>query len=327
MEKTRIPLPDYESHPGYGRCFPKVPLKKKLQAVGKLAPRFWQVLVKDVRLSLRSHPRPYEGTRQEAFEALRENGVFTFRLSDDEKVRLRALTLEAVAQVRKKRRKRNPKRLAVENSLVRLANPEDTETPIYRCISDILENLDIFALAKSYWGLDFRIHTVNLQINEATDGGIANVFPDLGLSPPPSYYAHMDTNVRSIKALIYLNEVTEENGPFRYVEGSHKADMSRFERCLRKASDLAGFDSTQPAARELFMALPSWLRRKANFGNDLLGETPETRHFFSRERLFTTQAGDFIVFDNHGIHRGAIFKSGERQMIQITLLPVRASAG
>jgi hypothetical protein len=114
--------------------------------------------------------------------------------------------------------------------------------------------------------------------------------------------------------------VGPKQGPFRYVMGSHRHRRSLAERVLRSAVDYAGLSARSPAARARFRALPRWLQRKADFGTDLAPGSREAEALLAREHVFTTPGdGHLIVFDNDGIHRGALIESGRRRMLQIQL--------
>lgn len=321
MELTRIPSLDYGAHPAYGGKLPRPSLEERASALRALLPHFFSYYWRDLKLSIRARKQEYTGPHPQKAAELAEAGITAFKIRREYKDQLIALTRQTAKELRERRSKRPARKLAVENSAERIAALNQPQTPIYQLVKKILEDVDFSGIAKSYCGFNLEPKLVNLQINDYRDGGIAGVFPDMNQSPPSTYYAHIDTGVKTLKVLIYLNEVTEDNGPFRFFEGSHRFKMSRFERSLRKACDIAGFESTNEDVRRRFMALPSILRRKANFGNDLLDGSAEASALLSTERLLTSDQGDLLLFDNNGVHRGAIFKSGERELVQISFLP------
>lgn len=311
----RIPSPDYDSHSAYGGML-SPSWKTRITALRKVTPPLLSLWWKDALLSLKRKP-----SAGKASPALEREGITTFRIPEEQKKKLLALLEEDIRALREKRTKIAPAKRGVENCVTRIADPRNPTHEVLLLVEAILTELGIFEIGRAYHGFDLRIKAVNLQINDAQDGGIANVFPDLKAAPPSTYYAHIDSTLGTLKVLIYLTDVKKENGPFRYFVGSHRLEMGRFERCLRKACDLAGLDSTRKEARELFLAMPKPLRKKANFGNDLTNDSPEARALLAKERAVTSDAGDLILFDNNGIHRGAIFEAGERQMLQISLVP------
>lgn len=101
--------------------------------------------------------------------------------------------------------------------------------------------------------------------------------------------------------------------------GSARLQTGWFEGIVRRAVDRSGLSGYAASTRELFMALPKPLRRKCTFGSDLIDGTPDVAALVAAEHHFTSADGDAILFDNLGIHRGALVTEGERQMMVITL--------
>ena len=92
---------------------------------------------------------------------------------------------------------------------------------------------------------------------------------------------------RFSKAMIYLNDVCQENGPFQYLEKSHKIrNIVRFNHVLKKNYSEKWFhnDEINLASIKLNMKI----------------------------RTITASAGDLIIFDGTGVHRGKPLLSGER---------------
>jgi hypothetical protein len=87
--------------------------------------------------------------------------------------------------------------------------------------------------------------------------------------------------------------------------------------------DLSQLDSISRETRELFLGLPSFLQKKCAFGYDLVDSDDGAQFLLAREKAFTSKAGNLILFDYNGIHRGGMVKSGERRMLQIQLEPVK----
>jgi len=89
------------------------------------------------------------------------------------------------------------------------------------------------------------------------------------------------------KAMIYLNDVDEKNGAFQYLEKSHHLfNIIKINNHLKKISSDKWFDN-----REIEES-----SKKLNLKINTL----------------SANAGDMILFDATGIHRGMPLKSGER---------------
>jgi hypothetical protein len=126
---------------------------------------------------------------------------------------------------------------------------------------------------------------------------------------------HIDGVTGCLKCIIYLNHVGERNGPFCYVPGSNRLKMGAFDAIVRRTVDRAGFATSEPAMRQLFMALPAFARRKGSFGDDLLDGSPNAERLLRAEIRFTSNLGNVAAFDNLGIHRGGLVQEGERRAI------------
>ena len=88
---------------------------------------------------------------------------------------------------------------------------------------------------------------------------------------------------------------------------------------VRRTNDRAGLSAPHPKSRRLFSALPMALQKKAKFGDDLIGDSPEINGLLERERSFTSRDGDLIVFDENGVHRRGLHDQGTRWALQIRL--------
>ena len=82
------------------------------------------------------------------------------------------------------------------------------------------------------------------------------------------------------------------------------------ERTIRKANDVSNFDAVNKEENKiLFKNLPSTFQKKANFGNDILAnQSSNAKKLLKLENTGGGKFGDGILFDNSGVHRGAIFE-------------------
>ena len=67
------------------------------------------------------------------------------------------------------------------------------------------------------------------------------------------------------------------------------------------------------------MALPRFLQMKAAFGADILPGTADERLLTAAEYRWLSSDGEVCIFDNLGIHRGALIEDGERRAFFVTL--------
>lgn len=102
---------------------------------------------------------------------------------------------------------------------------------------------------------------------------------------------HRDSLGFQFKAMLYLSDVTMDNGPFQYFRGSHK----RFYKIRNYIADLSqGFSDIVRYSDEHVAKLPQ---------EDLV--------------TCTAKAGDLVLFNSSGVHRGMPTKSGVRYALTI----------
>jgi hypothetical protein len=107
---------------------------------------------------------------------------------------------------------------------------------------------------------------------------------------------HFDGVDKRFKAFVYLADVTERNGPFEYLRGSHRLDAWKFRRFYR------------------------WHKTRGPIPRS--GDLYDNSHFLGAEgdevlaryrRLTVTgTAGTMFLFDGRGIHRGRTLDEGTR---------------
>lgn len=175
----------------------------------------------------------------------------------------------------------------------------------------------ILSSVRNYLGSRAEVRGVAIQINDEHDRFWRAHFDDHGLPIPSTVFFHIDNTYGVVKAIFYLSEVGDENGPFSYVPGTHRADVGWFEALILRAVDI--WIDVYPQERHLFEALPRPLRRKAKFGDDLRPGDPRGQWLLDHERVMTSKDGDVFVFDVKGVHRGGMVRKGERRIIQVMM--------
>jgi hypothetical protein len=102
---------------------------------------------------------------------------------------------------------------------------------------------------------------------------------------------HRDAHGFQYKSILYLSDVTEMNGPFEYLPGSHKRWRATFDTMI---GDLPPAPKTryEPAAVE---------RLVGRFGIKM--------------RSFPGRAGTLLLVNSSGIHRGRPLRSGTRHAL------------
>jgi len=168
--------------------------------------------------------------------------------------------------------------------------------------------LDVFS---AYSGERLGLLRLAVQVNTARETRLK--YGEIDASGAPrlkTAYFHVDSNEwPQVKALIYLSDVELDQGPFRFVKGSHRL-MGDFEALVRKTNDRL----RQPPVR--FLALPPEFRQHASFGDYIDETTPGAAGLLADEVVVCDGGSDLILFDNNGVHRGGFVRSGHRFMLQ-----------
>ena len=129
---------------------------------------------------------------------------------------------------------------------------------------------------------------------------------------------HIDPKEDVIKAMIYLNDITMDDGPFSYVEKSHRWIYDDVQNIFGRAISTGSYCHT-PESRAAVFGLPSYLRVSHNFGRVLLDDDPMQQKILEQEKFMTSDKANCCVFDPAGMHRGGICKKGTRIALQILM--------
>ena len=108
---------------------------------------------------------------------------------------------------------------------------------------------------------------------------------------------HRDHHFELFKIMIYLSDVSEDNGPFSYLEGSHT-----------KLSQLL-----------CLLIFKLFSKKTTRYSQTLIKYVKII--FRYRQKTFTGKKGTCIVFNSSGLHRGLEIKSGERLALTAYIYP------
>ena len=109
---------------------------------------------------------------------------------------------------------------------------------------------------------------------------------------------HRDSFFNQFKAIVYLTDVTEENGPFEYITRSHLI--------VQKLSDHRRY------------GIPLETRIDDALVTRLIADDPD------RHRIFTASMGTLLLADTTGIHRGMPLEAGQRFALTNYYFPGKA---
>lgn len=158
----------------------------------------------------------------------------------------------------------------------------------------------------------------------------------LGLSrPPKTLYAHIDETISCPKAIVYLSDVTEHQGPTGCYPGAYEAmELNPLQEIIGRVLGVVGGRPGSPLKdyygkqyhqsvnsenfRRHFMRLPECLRFNSHMGWDVLPGSELESHLIANEHKMIGPAGTFIAFDGARLlHRGGLIQAGERVALQV----------
>ena len=190
---------------------------------------------------------------------------------------------------------------------------------LFAAVEATLTRSGILDGVSAYIGRPASLIDVNPQINDPSDDFWRRIFPDQPTAERPVAYMHRDATGGDVKAILYMSDVSAENGPFAYAIGTQMVHSGRVGDWIEQTNDQSSFSGTGLLNRSRFAALPAILRRKCAFGNDVLPDTEISQRFLGAEWSITAPRGSIVLFDTKGFHRGGMVKQGERLVLTCVL--------
>jgi FkbM family methyltransferase len=204
-------------------------------------------------------------------------------------------------------------------------------------LADYCRKEGVLDAVSAFYGVEFSKVGYSLHISHPGDSWY-HVYDDLNLPVAKTAQMHYDLGYEVPKAMVYLNDVTEEEGPFSLIPGSHQWPDLGFWLSLRKqwtialqqyAKDkgLPSFSANSSpfrhaAVRSAFASMPTEIRSTGHPGDHILDDSALSKELLAKEIKITGAAGTLAVFaGGHTIHRGGIARSGERWALQVCFWP------
>ncbi len=162
------------------------------------------------------------------------------------------------------------------------------------------------------------------------------LFDDLTITPTRTTQFHYDMEYAIPKAMLYLNDVGPEEGPFGFCQNPPQANIKGFRLCLAKEviSSISDFVLAKgqldvgkplwrsPLARRILASLPTPIRQISIPADFFFDDTELSEALLGSETQVTGKAGLFTIFTGgHLLHRGGLVKSGERHALQVCFYP------
>ena len=210
--------------------------------------------------------------------------------------------------------------------------------PTVRAMRDVLNRefkaLGVLDAVSAYTGRRNRVLGLALELSVPQASWWNNAIEGLE-RPPKTLYAHLDEAISYPKSIVYLSDVTEDNGPTSCYQGAYEAmNLNPLKEMIGRVVGIVGTRSGSPLReyyskqyhqsmnsekfRRHFMRLPESLRFNSHMGWDVAPESELENTLVSNEKHMTGPAGTFIIFDGARLlHRGGMVKEGERLALQV----------
>ena len=189
---------------------------------------------------------------------------------------------------------------------------------IVKLVNEMFQSNGILQGASKYnKGQNLQVKNVVLHIAKPTDENYKQFLYDCK-TVTKTTNLHIDPKENVMKAMLYLNDITEDDGPFSYVEKSNRWIYDDLQNIFGRAISTGSYCHTTDSRAVVFQ-LPKQLRISHNFGRCLLDGSEQQEMILEKEKLFTSDKGNLCVFDPAGMHRGGICKSGTRIALQILM--------
>ena len=225
---------------------------------------------------------------------------------------------------------------AKENKLKRSdlsVNRGETIDQINKMIGKEFREQGIFEIVSNYVGIKYETVGVSLELSvEGSSWWKNNHTSSL---TPKTMYAHLDESIYAPKSIIYLSDVSAQNGPTSSFTGIYEkfANNPLQDALGRVIGNVGNRDNSELKSfydkpyhqsfasekfRRHFMRLPSELRFNSHLGWDILPGTSLENLMVTSEEVLTGCAGTFVVFDGSMLlHRGGLIEKGERIVLQV----------
>ena len=173
-------------------------------------------------------------------------------------------------------------------------------------------------LIKYFKGVYPKLVYFQIHINQANDEYVFK-HSDFDSFDDEVNFFHVDTNLNTLKAMIYLTEVNDEkDGAFEYVLGSHKLFNAQ-DFVKRKVLRKIGAYRRDNIGKKIILSIPESYRVKNEFSD--FSKNSELGTLITNEKVTCTGKSNIILFNPHGIHRGGRVRKGKRIAIQLVFCP------
>jgi hypothetical protein len=315
-----LPRIDYAGHPAYGGMLQAHPVFRE-QALTLLAPMIEEMTAVEQERARQFGYR--HGYADSVGEALVKRGVSPIQLTSRATDRIQGGAQPVIDLVRARLAETRAAGEPIKYKTALETIDAKSRPDFWAAVDGAMREAGVFDLTAAYFGAPRgELRSAGVLVNNPGQDWATKLYRDLNIETPPTAGFHIDSNGKCfVKAVLYLNDVGPDQGPFGMVPGSHRWSEGSQDRIYRRAFDKSGLAMRSQKKRRLFISLPEEMQVKAEFGGDMLAGSPESDALLRQELVATGPRGQLNLFDPEAIHRGGNVRQGERIAVLITCGP------
>ena len=151
------------------------------------------------------------------YMALQDQGICVIGPKEQAFNKVSDLVKPAVEELRHRRGEKRQGGRAFIESRATVLRTENLQ--LFDAVESLFRDCGVLDAVSAYTGRRVRVVDINPQVNDQTDDFWRRAFPDMENYRTDTAYFHRDASGGDVKAIIYLSDVTPENGPFTFVLG------------------------------------------------------------------------------------------------------------
>lgn len=187
-----------------------------------------------------------------------------------------------------------------------------------KAVTEYLNQGRLLKEASHYRGRELKVRDVTVQVSRPSDRHHYQQFRDCE-TVTRLLNLHVDPKPGITKAIIYLGEVDDSNGPFQSVSGSHHWRRDEIDQIFAWGNSVGNYCHT-PGHRRAANALPKPYRGNAIIGRLIPDDSDMCQFIEARLESWPSEKANTLVFDPCFLfHRGGLCKTRTRVNLQARL--------
>ena len=253
----------------------------------------------------------------ELYDEFDTNGCVGFKINPDEISKLKSSVNSEIRSLQNQPdRKTSPTKFDAYDRMKILHEHHQT----YVLVNKLFKMYGVFDAASKYnrSKTNLKLDTVALHVARPSDSHHYQTLSDVPGSPKTLSF-HMDPKFNVMKAMLYLGEVTETNGPFTTVPKSNRWYHPEFERLIACGNSVGNYLSS-PDHRKAMSIFPDIMTKNVIMGKYFEDGGDNSNLLLNNMHKYTSSQANCILFDPAQIiHRGGLCDKGERVNLQIIM--------